>query len=175
MAAQRKLSIAETARAKEAPVIALFSADERKFPLSVSSDVLKLLLKTKQAPWGFAFASEKEVDNPAQLFRAVEVRLGLSEEVGLIVLGIPPMSGADNDWFWVVRSPGRNPKVILFVGGNSLELMDTTMNGYRDIRSTWSSPSETDETTYHFDGTTYKTFGKQDFSTIDHSGPKLSP
>ena len=84
-----------------------------------------------------------------------------ANEIGLVVLGIPPMTGADNDWYWVVRSPKKDPKVVLFSGGYFFEVMNTKTNGYKDIRGVWNSPSEEDTTIYHFDGTGYKVWKKQ--------------
>lgn len=60
------------------------------------------------------------------------------------------MSGADNDWFWIVRSPLKQPKVILWCGGNSLELLDSKSGGYRDVRCTWSSASERVTRSYRY-------------------------
>jgi hypothetical protein len=45
-----------------------------------------------------------ERNDPASLFHATEVHLGSPAEVDLLVIGVCPMCGADNDWFWLVRS-----------------------------------------------------------------------
>jgi hypothetical protein len=71
----------------------------------VTPDVLNVLLKTKQAKQGLEFANASQRNNPAQLFRAAEIHLSRPEEVDLAVIGIPPMRGADNAWFWLVRPP----------------------------------------------------------------------
>jgi len=42
---------------------------------------------------------------------------------------------ADNGWFWLVSSARKNPRVVLFAGGNALEIMDSKTKGYRDIES----------------------------------------
>jgi hypothetical protein len=125
-------------------------------PVTVSPDVLRGLLETEEAKQGLEFANESQRDHPAQLFRAAEVHLSRQDGVDLVVVGVCPMCGADNGWFWVVRSARKDPEVVLFAGGNSVELMTGRTNGYRDIRSTWSSPSETHTTIYHFDGKRYK-------------------
>jgi hypothetical protein len=124
--------------------------------VALSPEVLKVLMETKQATQGSDFASDAQRANPAQLFRAAAVHLISKDEVDLVVIGVPPMSGADTGWFWVVRSARKDPEVVLFADGNSLEVMDTKTNGSRDIRSIWSSPSQTNYTIYHFDGGTYK-------------------
>jgi hypothetical protein len=134
-----------------------FTEDEPlQQPVTLSSDVLRVLLKTKQAKVGLEDANDSARENPARMFRAAGVHLSGSEKAGLVVIGIPPMRGADNCWFWIVRSTRRGPKVVLFAGGYSLELLRGKTNGFRNIRSTWSSPSETEESTYRFDGQRYK-------------------
>jgi hypothetical protein len=125
-------------------------------PVPVSADVVKVLMETEEAKEGLAFANDSERSNAAQLFRAGEVHLNMSDEVGLVVIGVGAMSGADNGWFWVVRSARKNPQVVLFAGGNSLELMGSMMQGYCDIRSLFSTPSETNDRIYRFDGRHYQ-------------------
>jgi len=49
----------------------------------------------------------------------------------------------------------KNPKVVLFAGGNTLEIMDSKTKGYRDIESVTSTPSKTSTMTYSFDGESY--------------------
>ena len=71
-------------------------------------------------------------------------------------MGFFPMSGADNTWFWVVRSAHRDPEVVLFAGGNSLEVLASRTNGYHDIRTDWASAAATSTTVYKFDGKSYK-------------------
>jgi|SRR5579859_255676 len=135
----------------------IFSGEESfQHPVSLSPAVLKVLLKTKAAKEGLAFASDSERSNPAQLFRAAAVHLSRTDDIDFVVRGIDWMSGADNDWFWIVRSAHTQPRVVLFVGGNSIELMRTRTNGYCNIRSDWSSPQETRDAVYHFDGRKYK-------------------
>jgi hypothetical protein len=143
---------------KASPVVeqTTFSEHEPiRHAVPLSADVLKVLLKTKEAKMGLESPYRSKQSDPAQLFRAAEVHLSGPDEVDLVVSGKFPMSGADNEWFWVVRSAVKNPKVVLWAGGNSLELTDSRMHGYRDIHSWWSSPNETSEQIYHFDGNKY--------------------
>src|SRR6185312_4777591 len=108
----------------------LFREDKPlQHPVPVSQDVLRVLLERDEVKQGLDFSSDSERNNPTQLFRAAEVYLSSSDEVGLVVIGIPPMTGADNDWFWVVRSPRHNPSVVLFSGGDYLQLLNSGTNG----------------------------------------------
>jgi hypothetical protein len=138
--------------------------EERPFehPVPLSHRLLKLLLATKEAQEGLEFATARgERDDPAQLFRAAEVHLHRSGQVDLVVIGICPMRGADNGWFWVIGSAEQSPRVVLFANGNSIEVMSSRTNGYHDIRSLFSTPSETRICVYRFDGRLYKLWKKQ--------------
>ena len=135
---------------------AFSQADPILHPVPLPPQVLKLLLQRSEVKANMVFASDSERAQPAQLFTASETHLGVLSKEDLVVAGHGAMSGADNDWFWVVRSAYKSPKVVLFAGGYSLEFMKAKTNGYRDIRSVWSSPSETETKIYKFDGIRYK-------------------
>jgi hypothetical protein len=130
--------------------------DRPQHAVQLSAEVLNILLETKEVKQELTFVSDSERKNAAQLFQASEVHLNGPDEVDLIVIGIPPMAGADSGWFWIVRSANKNPQMVLFAGGNTLELMDSKTLGYRDIRGVSSTASETRDAIYHFDGDQYK-------------------
>lgn len=150
--AQTALVSAQTSFSENAPV---------QHPVALSPGVLKVLFETDQARQVLNFASDAAQDDPARLFRAAEVHLAGSDEVDLVVVGVPPMAGADSSWFWVIRATRNGPRVVLFTSASSLDLAESTTNGYRDIIATSSSASETQETTYHFDGKSYKGWKKE--------------
>ncbi len=79
-----------------------------------------------------------------------------ADQVDLVVIGVAPMKGADAGWFWIVRSARKDPQVVLFGGGDSLEVLDNKTHGYKDVRIAWSSSFETEATTYQFDGGAYQ-------------------
>jgi hypothetical protein len=130
-------------------------------PVPLPPDVLKLLLRRPEVMQNWAEITDAEKKNPAHLFTAAEIDLGTSGDVDLIVEGGLLMSGADNDWFWIVRSAHKNPSIVLFAGGNSLEVLGAKTNGYRDIRSEWASASEVITEIYKFDGVRYKPWKKR--------------
>src|SRR5271165_3925409 len=117
--------------------------------------VLQVLLQTEEIEEALNYASQEQQDNPAQLFRAAELRLGGPDEVDLVVVGTSPFSGADNSWFWVVNSARSAPRVVLWASGNYIKVMDTRTNGYSNIRSFWASASTTKSSEYHFNGKEY--------------------
>ena len=61
--------------------------------------------------------------------------------------------------------------MVLFSGADSLELMDSKTHGYKDIRSTWSSSSETETTVYHWDGSDYVISKADNFKIVSPPNP----
>jgi hypothetical protein len=139
---------------------AKFSRSSRiEHPVPLAPDVVKLLLSTREGKEGMARASDLQKQNPGQMFRAAEVHLRAVDETDLVIEGISPMANGDHDWFWIVRPAGKRPRVVLFAGGNSLEVQDSKSNSYRDISSVWVYPKETLVSIYKFNGKKY-TFRK---------------
>ncbi|HEX8713694.1 MAG TPA: hypothetical protein VF730_17595 [Terracidiphilus sp.] len=122
-----------------------------------SDAVLPALLNTPEARENAGALQKLSHEDLRKIFSVVKIRLSDSNEVDEVALGHDPMSGADNDWFWIVRrSPGR-PKVILSANGLSLELLDSRTLGYKNIRTFWSAPSGVSITCiYHYDGKQYR-------------------
>jgi len=136
----------------------LFSPSDSpiQHPVTLSPEVLRVLLASQTAKQTFAVLNDSEKANPSQFFQAGEVHLSSPDQVDLVVIGLGPMKGADAGWFWVVRSAHKDPQVVLFSGGDSLEVLDNKTHGYKDVRSAWSSSFETEATTYQFDGSAYQ-------------------
>ena len=152
------VSITRGQEAHPAPAQKLFSPGDSpiRHPVTLSPGVIRLVLASQPAKETFALLSDSERANPSQLFQAGEVHLSGPDEVDLVVIGLGHMKGADANWFWVVRSARKDPQVILFTGGDSLELLDNKTHGLSDVRSAWSSSFETEATTYQFDGAIYQ-------------------
>lgn len=143
-----------TAPAREQTVFHEYEPFQHDVPLPPK--VLHALLRTKEAKEALESAREDQRNNPSQLFQAAEVHLRGLDEVDLVVQGFPPVSGADNTWFWIVLSARSTPKIALWTGGDSLEVMASRTNGYRNISCSWSSASGyTRKWKYHFNGEKY--------------------
>lgn len=125
-------------------------------PVPVPRGVATLLMSSPAAKEVFDKGSDSELADPAKLFKGSELHLSGSKEVDLVAIGSAPMSGADNGWFWVIGSVRKNPKILLWAGGNCLTLLHSKSFGYKDIQTVWSSPQETITTLYKFDGKQYK-------------------
>jgi hypothetical protein len=131
---------------------------EESFPHSVPlpPSALKVLLRDESVRESMERASDAEKRDPARLFRAAEVHLFGPNETDLFIVGNLPIAGANNGWFWVVRSARKNPRVVLFTTGYDLELLHSRTNRYRDIRCTWWNPNITQTQIYKFDGARYR-------------------
>lgn len=105
-----------------------------------SDAVLNSLLRTKEAKSAEDRVKNRDHEELRRLFEAVNVHLSdPGAESDQVVVGKFPMAGADCDWFWLVRVVSGRAEVILFANGSSLELLGKQTNGYRDIRTVWSS------------------------------------
>jgi hypothetical protein len=145
----------EATLAREQTIFHEYEPVEHAVPLP--PQVRKALLRTKEVKQALEFASKEQRDDPSQLFEAAEVHLRGSGEADLVVEGYPPVSGADNAWFWIVLvAHGAPPKIVLWGHADSLEVMTSRTKGYRNIRCSWSSAAgETLEWNYHFNGEKY--------------------
>jgi hypothetical protein len=90
------------------------------------------------------------------LFEVVRVDLGPTSEEDYVVHGKPPMTGADCEWFWIVRVHQGKAEVLLFSNGLSLVLRRHATNGYRDIEGNWATAAFIGERLYRYDGSLYK-------------------
>ena len=175
MRISRKLAIAVLGMALSVPVFSqnpkqdqpdadTFCADLRlPHPTAVPKKVLNLILSRKEIEE--SVDEEARQSDPARFFHATEVRLGPTGEIDLLVIGGGPFSGADNDWFWLVRFPYRNPEIVLWEGANCISLDQNRTNGLRNVSSSWSSASQHREVTFRFDGTKYRA-GKERWSQV---------
>jgi hypothetical protein len=151
-----------TTQAREQTVFREAENFQRAVPLP--PNVLQVLLRRKEVKEALEVASMEQRGNPSQFFDAATVHLRGSDEADLVVRGYPPVSGADNAWYWVVLLvQGQSPRIVLRGHADSLEVMTSRTNNYKNIRCSWSSASgETIEWKYHFNGEKYILWKKLD-------------
>lgn len=94
--------------------------------------------------------------NPEKILRAARIRLSRDDAAEFVIVGSPPLSGADGSWFWIVRWNRAKASVLLWVAGNCLDLKSSKTRGYRDIEVLWASAGSERTITYHYDGETYQ-------------------
>jgi len=98
-------------------------------------------------------------DKPETLFRATEIDIS-SGDADLLIIGTAPASGADNNWFWIVRHPRAAPQIILFAGASCLDILRSRTSGYHDVLIVLATPGEIIRTVYKFDGGQYRESSK---------------
>ena len=87
--------------------------------------------------------------------RSGRIRLAKSGAEALLVIGSFPLTGADNDWFWIVRFVNNRPE-LLFIGCNEVKLRESYSKGLRDIETVLYLSPSTNFRTYKFDGHQYR-------------------
>ena len=103
-----------------------------------------------------AAAKHSELD-PVKLLTGTTVHLSNSPSRFFIVMGgVPPLSGVDNTWFWIVQESGQNATVLLWAGANCLHIKSTRTLGFRDVVAEWSSAAASKTEIYKFDGKSYR-------------------
>jgi hypothetical protein len=131
--------------------------DPFKHALPPSDDVLNALLRTPEARDAADRLEGLDRDGLRKIFSVVKIHLSDSSEEDEVVLGSLPLSGADNDWFWIVRRLPGHTQVVLFANGLSLELLNSRTFGYKNIRTSWNAASGLTITCiYHYDGAQYR-------------------
>ena len=144
-------------------IIAEYREDGTNFqPLvSLSPAVLRVLVQQPQ----MAYLRDTKEPHPENFFKATAIQLNPAntEEVDLLVKGDKtPVTGADNDWFWIVTHAEGKPRVVLYTNGLSVAIFAKVHNGLRDVQSSWNSPNEFIEKSYRYDGKRYLLVGTKD-------------
>lgn len=118
--------------------------------------VLAALLATKEADAGRDWVHNNPGEDGNSLFNAFPVNLSTGEEKDYVVVGKNRLTGADNDWFWVVRSISPRPHVVFFCSALTVGVLSSAHNSLQDIRCMWESPGgDGDIDDFQFDGRKY--------------------
>jgi len=126
-------------------------------PVPLPPSVVAELVKTQAAGYARDVLKENPQYDLSQLFLAEKMKLAGPDEDDYVVLGEFPLTGADCDWFWVVRSLKSGPQVVLFSIGTMLRLLPQEDHGLPEIRADWW-PGNGDgwARIFRFDGKEYK-------------------
>jgi len=121
--------------------------------------VLDALLNTAEAKHdGETGEALAKLDRESQrkLFQVVRVDLGNAKEEDYIALGGGPMTGADNNWFWIIGISEGKARVLLFTNGLSVNILRHKTNGYYDVKESWGGNSGWGSRFYQYTSSTYK-------------------
>lgn len=150
-------SLANAQHAKGNHVIAEYREDGTGFEptISLGPSILKALVQQPQ----ITYLRDTKPPHPEDFFKATRIRLNPTDktEVDLLVMGVrPPVTGVDNNWFWIVKHAESHPQVILYANGLSVALFASVHNGLRDVECHWNSPNEYINNSYRYDGRQYR-------------------
>jgi hypothetical protein len=134
------------------------SAKDELKPVPIPPEVLAAVMDSELGKQAQADAKKRQVDvDPAKLLKGTPIQLSNSRGRSFILMGdTPPLTGADNTWFWIVQESEHGAATLLWVGANCVEIKPRRTLGYRDVEAYWSSAAETRVETYQFDGNSYK-------------------
>ena len=153
------IATAQSASSKPATEPSTFYPDDgnRGFDGAVpqSDAILDALLKTPEAKENWDRLQKLNREELRKLFLVVRVHLNNADETDDVVLGKDPMSGADCDWFWIVRDKSDQIQVLLFENAYGVYLLKSRTKGYRDIRSVGFAGGTTYTSIFHYDGQRY--------------------
>lgn len=120
-----------------------------------SDELLKVLLESEEVKGALEHIDHPDREWLRARFQVVEIHLANPAERDYLVLGQDPISGADCDWFWIVRSLHNRLETVLFENTNEITLLNRKRNGLRSIRSAWCSAAFCMTRYYRFDGQRY--------------------
>lgn len=135
----------------------VFNAEDAiQHPVGVPAEVLQLLRRDERNRTCLE-DNQSADDIPPTWFTASEIDLNNDKEKDLIVKANNPcLFGANIDPFWVFRKSTDGYELVLRVHTLSLEVLDISTRGYRDIRTQAATAKEVLTTMYKFDGNKYK-------------------
>ena len=124
---------------------------------SPSPEIVAAILVTDAARQELEDADSSERARIPKLLKGLVVHLASERQTDMIVRGDFPMSGGDNTWFWIITFAESRP-VATWVQGNTVTILRSRHNGYRDIRTDWFAGSHRDTQVLHYDGHAYKLY-----------------
>jgi hypothetical protein len=152
-------------KARISKPLAVFYPDDENAGLKDAAPptdiVLNALLKTAEARLTGTRLTELDRESQRKVFRVAQVDLGDAEEKDFIAVGSKPMTGADNEWFWIVRVRQGRASVLLFTGALSVSILPHKTNGRHDISSFWTMGANELFRRYGYNGTVYKLTGQR--------------
>jgi plasmid stabilization system protein ParE len=134
-----------------------FSAEEDGVhkPVAVPPDVMAIL-KTDEWVHDTLESEGIPADKlPASWFSASEIHLSTASRSDLVVVGEPPLTGANVALFWVFISTSHGYKLGLRQSAHDLTIKSARRNGYREIEASAESSITFYSALFYFDGDQY--------------------
>jgi len=134
-----------------------FSAEDAglKRPVEIPEDVMAILRNDDLVKNVLESEDLLPEKLPQSWFSASVIHLSSGAQPDLIVVGEPPLSGANVANFWIFRATGSRYQVVMSAPAHDLSLLQSRHNGLRDIHLTSMSAAQINTSILHFDGTQY--------------------
>jgi hypothetical protein len=92
---------------------------------------------------------------PQSWFSASRIHLNGGKRADLVVVGNPPLLGANITTFWVFRASEHERELVMTWAAHDLRVQNTSHNGYRDLTLASATAVEVSYFVLHFDGKKY--------------------
>ena len=137
-----------------------FSAEDNgvEHPVPVPSDVLAILRKDEGVKSVLESENILPKNLPSSWFSVSIVHLSAAKRNDLVVVGQPPVSGANVTSFWVFRATAHGHELVLYAPAHDLIIKNTRWKGYRDIEFAGMTAAEITTVLCHFDGRRYRAY-----------------
>jgi hypothetical protein len=154
------VTAAQSVKMPASKVIAIFDGRSFSHPIRLPKQVLDALLRDVHTSYAQDWSKDHPKGDLNQFFVATTAHIAQSDEVDWVVEGQAPLTGADCNWFWIVRDEPAGPRVVLFYNGYTLRIHAHRTNGLSDVSAVWESPNERSTSEYRYDGMGYKLIRK---------------
>ncbi len=140
-----------------------FSAedDRVKKPALIPNDVLAILQNNEVVRNIMESENIPAGKLPSSWFSASAIHLSASAKTDLVVVGNPPVSGANTATFWVFVATAHGYELALTGPAHDLIVNNSRSKGYRNIEMSAESAVQFYSALYRFDGKRYSVFRRK--------------
>jgi hypothetical protein len=134
-----------------------FTAEDSgvKQPVALPDDVLEILKKDATVQSVLENENLPPEKLPPSWFSASTIHLSTANRKDLVVVGQPPVSGANVTTFWVFRATPRGYELVLTAPAHSLTVRNSRWRGFRDIELVSATAVQVSTVLCRFDGKRY--------------------
>lgn len=134
-----------------------FSAEHAsvKRPVAIPDDVRALLSREEAVRTQLENEHLRAEDLPPSWFLTSEIHLTKATKPDLIVVGKPPINGANVALFWIFRATVNGHELILFTGAHDLRVVRRRWKGFREIEVLSVTQGQVNTILFRFDGQRY--------------------
>lgn len=126
-------------------------------PVTLPQDVVAILRAEEMVRNGIEDENLPPEEMPLSWFSASAIHLSNSAKVDLVVVGNPPLAGANVTTFWVFHATPHGYELVLTAPAHDLEVKNTRWKGYRDIELISMTAVQMSRVLCRFDGQRYAT------------------